>query len=98
MAATLGNITSDCDDVLKLAAFWSAVLSRPLDTGSSKVLRFHRRIRSERREPAWYVNKVPEPKQARNRVHIHLVNPDPDAVNELVRLGATVTGKHQIPG
>jgi hypothetical protein len=41
---------------------------------------------------------VPEPKQAKNRVHIDLVNPDPDAVNELVRLGATVTGKHQIPG
>jgi hypothetical protein len=45
MAATLGNITFDCDDVLKLAALWSAVLGRPLDTGSSKVLRFHRRIR-----------------------------------------------------
>ena len=25
MAARLGNITFDCDDVLKLAAFWSAV-------------------------------------------------------------------------
>jgi hypothetical protein len=33
---------------------------------------------------------VPEPKQAKNRVHIDLVNPDPDAVNELVRLGWTV--------
>jgi hypothetical protein len=29
MAARLGNITFDCDDVLKLAAFWSAVLGRP---------------------------------------------------------------------
>jgi hypothetical protein len=26
------------------------------------------------------------------------VNPDPAAVDELVRLGATVIGKHQIPG
>jgi Glyoxalase-like domain len=52
----------------------------------------------ERREPAWYFNKVPEPKQAKNRVHIDLVNPDPDAVSELVRLGATVIGEHQIPG
>ena len=45
-----------------------------------------------------WVNKVPEPKQAKNRLHIDLVSPDPDAVNELVRLGATVIGKHQIPG
>jgi hypothetical protein len=37
MAARLGNVTFDCDDVLKVAAaFWSAVLGRPLDEGSSE--------------------------------------------------------------
>jgi hypothetical protein len=39
MAARLGNITFDCDDVLKLAAFWSAVLGRPLDKGSRSPVR-----------------------------------------------------------
>jgi hypothetical protein len=28
MAARTGNIAFDCDDVLKLAAFWSTVLGR----------------------------------------------------------------------
>ena len=74
MAARLGNITFDCDDVLKLAAFWSAVLGRPLDKGSSDFVlstartAFHRPvIRSRCRQRA---------------------SP----------LGATVVGKHRIPG
>ena len=98
MAARTGNIAFDSDDVLKLAAFWSAVLGRPLDKGSSEFFASIGGADSERREPAWYFNKVPEPKQAKNRVHIDLVDPDPDAVDKLVRLGATVIGKHKIPG
>ena len=97
MAARLGNITFDCDDVLKLAAFWSAVLGRPLDKGSSEFFASIGGADGERREPAWYFSKVPEPKQAKNRVHVDLVNPDPAAVDELVRLGAAVIGQHQIP-
>ena len=53
---------------------------------------------AERRETAWYFNKVPEPKRAKNRVHLDLVNQAPAAVDELVRLGATVVGKHQSRG
>jgi catechol 2,3-dioxygenase-like lactoylglutathione lyase family enzyme len=37
MAVRIGNITFDCDDVLKMAAFWSAVLGRPLDKGSNEL-------------------------------------------------------------
>jgi hypothetical protein len=98
MAARLGNITFDCDDVLKLAAFWSAVLGQPLDKGSSEFFASVGGADSQRREPAWYFNKVTEPKQAKNRVHVDVVNPDPAAVEELVRLGATVIGSHKIPG
>ena len=98
MAARVGNIAFDCDDVLKLAAFWSAVLGRPLDKGSSEFFASIGGADSERREPAWYFNKVSEPKQAKNRVHLDLVDPDPGAVDELVRLGATVIGGHRITG
>lgn len=98
MAARLGNIAFDCDDVLKLAAFWSAVLGRPVDEGSSEVFASIGGAHAERREPAWYFSRVPEPKQAKNRVHIDLVDPDPDAVSDLIRLGATVIGKGQMPG
>jgi Glyoxalase-like domain len=47
---------------------------------------------------AAFFNKVPEPRQAKNRVHIDLVDPDPDVVDKLGRIGATVIGKHQIRG
>jgi len=98
MAARLGNISFDCGDVLKMAAFWSAVLGRPLDESSNEFFASIGGADGERREPAWYFNQVPEPKQAKNRVHLDLVNPGLAAVDELVRLGATVVGTHQIPG
>lgn len=98
MAARLGNIAFDCEDVLRLAAFWSGVLGRPLDPGSGEFFASIGGSDGERREPAWYFNKVPEPKQAKNRVHVDLVDPDPGAVDKLVRLGATVIGQHQITG
>lgn len=98
MAARTGNVAIDCDGVLRLATFWSAVLGRPLDQGSSESFASIGGADGERREPAWYFNKVPEPKQAKNRVHIDLVDPDQDAVDKIVQLGATVIGKHQIRG
>jgi hypothetical protein len=98
MTARLGNITFDCDDVLAVAAFWSAVLGRPVDGGSSEWFASIGGADSDRREPAWYFNKVTESKQAKNRVHLDLVNADPAAVDELVQLGATVIGEHGIRG
>jgi hypothetical protein len=98
MTVRIGNIAFDCDDVLKVAAFWSAVLECPLDEGCSNFLASIGGSDRERREPAWYFNKVPEPKQAKNRVHLDLVDPDPSAVDKLVRLGATVIDEHDVPG
>ncbi|MDR3084269.1 MAG: hypothetical protein LBV60_25715, partial [Streptomyces sp.] len=98
VTARIGNIAFDCDNVLQLATFWSAVLGRAVDNGSSEYFASIGGADAERREPAWYFNKVPESKHAKNRVHLDLVDPDPSAVDELVRLGGTVVGKHQIPG
>jgi len=96
MAARIGNVALDCDDVLKVAAFWSAVLGRPLDEGSSELFASIGGADAARREPAWYFEKVPEPKRVKNRVHLDLVNPDPSAVDELVQLGATVVSVHEL--
>jgi Glyoxalase-like domain len=98
MAVRVGNVTFDCGDVLKLAAFWSAVLGRPIDEDSSAFFASIGGADGERREPAWYFNKVPEARQAKNRVHIDLINPDPHAVDEIARLGATVIGEYHMPG
>ena len=98
MILKLGNIAFDCDDVLKVATFWSTVLGRPLDRGSSEHFASIGGGDGARSQPAWYFNNVPEPKQAKNRVHLDLTTPDPSAVEELVRLGATVVGEHEVPG
>ena len=37
MTVRIGNIAFDCDDVSRVANFWSTVLERPLDTGSSDL-------------------------------------------------------------
>ena len=34
MAARLGNVAFDCDDVLKMAAFWSVVLGARVIVGA----------------------------------------------------------------
>jgi predicted enzyme related to lactoylglutathione lyase len=96
MILKLGNIAFDCDDVMKVATFWSAVLGRPLDQGSSEHFASIGGADGERVQPAWYFNKVPEPKQAKNRVHLDLTTPDPSAVDELVQLGATVVDEHEM--
>ncbi len=98
MVARLGNITFDCDDVLKIAGFWSAVLGRPLDEGSSEWFASIGGADAARQEPAWYFNKVPESKRAKNRVHLDVVDPDPMAMDGLARLGATVVGEQRIRG
>ena len=37
MTIRIGNIAFDCDDVLRVANFWSTVLEGPLDEGSSDL-------------------------------------------------------------
>jgi hypothetical protein len=34
----VGNTTVDCDDVMRVAQFWSAALERPVDDGASDCL------------------------------------------------------------
>ena len=94
----LGNITFDCADVLRVARFWSAALERPLDERSNEYFASIGGTDPERVEPAWYFARVPEAKQAKNRVHVDLISPDPLAVQRLLSLGATVVGEHEVPG
>src|SRR2546430_10847036 len=93
MVARLGNVTFDCDDVLKLAAFWSAVLGRPLDKGSSEFFASIGGSDGERRGTAPDFNKRPAPKQAQNPGHIGLVEPNPRAPDDLIPLVAPRTSQ-----
>jgi hypothetical protein len=90
MVFRVGNITFDCDDVMTMARFWSAVTGRAIDDGSSDDFASIGGTDTRRTEPAWYFNKVSEPKRSKNRVHLDLINPDPSAVDSLLELGASV--------
>jgi predicted enzyme related to lactoylglutathione lyase len=98
MRLRVGNIAIDCDDVAKVAQFWSTALGRPLDPGSGPGFASIGGGDADRAQPAWYFEKVPEPKRAKNRVHVDFVDPDPTAVQELVSLGASVVARHAIGG
>ena len=96
MNLKVGNITFDCNDVLKVATFWSTAIGRPLDAGSGPQFATIGGSDPMRNEPAWYFNKVPERKQTKNRVHLDLTTPDPAAVEQLMELGATFVAKHEL--
>ena len=98
MALRIGNITIDCDEPMKVAQFWSAAIDRPLDPGGSAGFASIGGSDTDRSAPAWYFAKVPEQKQAKNRMHLDLVDPDPTAVDRLVSLGASVTAVHEMSG
>jgi hypothetical protein len=96
MKLKLANIALDCDDVLRVAGFWSAALDRSIDKGSSPDFASIGGADAERDEPAWYFMKVPEPRTAKNRMHVDLIDPDPALVDELVRIGAKVVHEHDL--
>ena len=93
MTATLANITVDCADVPRTARFWAQVLDREVGDRASE---FFAALPAHRPgEPTWLFLKVPEPKAAKNRLHVDLTAPDRDAeVARLIELGATEVAEH----
>jgi predicted enzyme related to lactoylglutathione lyase len=100
MTVTIAYVTFDCADALELGRFWSAALGRPLDPKASSdfaTIGFAGRRNSvgwapsERDDgPTWMFIRVPEPKAAKNRMHLDLMTPDPETeIARLVGLGAT---------
>lgn len=70
MTARIGNVVFDCGDALAIAGFWSAVLGRPLDEGSGSEFATIGGGDCERAQPAWYFNRVSEPKRTAAAVRL----------------------------
>jgi len=88
MTLQIGNVTLDCDDPRKVAAFWSAAIGRPVDEEASEF--FASIGMADGQLPRWLFIAVPEPKTAKNRLHLDLITDDRAAdVARLVELGAT---------
>jgi predicted enzyme related to lactoylglutathione lyase len=89
MTLRLANVVVDCDDVLTVARFWSTALRRPLDPDPNPYFTTIGRTEPPD-EVRWFFAKVPEPRTAKNRVHVDLVADDaPAEVERLLSLGAT---------
>ncbi len=97
MTLHLGNITLDCADTLRVAAFWSAALNRPLDEGASKW--FASIGRGDQAQTGWFFISVPEAKTRKNRMHVDLRSDGRQAeVARLIALGAEHYADHDEHG
>ena len=98
MPIRIGNITFDCDDVLKVAASGqrrcggrSTPEAAPGSPPSAVTI-------LTGPSPPGTSRRFRSSKVAKNRMHLDLVDPDPSAVDRLVALGASIVGEHQIGG
>jgi predicted enzyme related to lactoylglutathione lyase len=99
MASFIRNVTFDCADPARVAAFWSAVTGWPLEQRSDEPGHVEYCVGTApgtaAASPRLYFQQVPEPKRLKNRVHLCIV---PDGITQaaelsrLEGLGATAIG------
>ena len=83
----IGNITMDCTDAASLAAFYAALLDRPVDDGASAV--FATVGRAADATPVLMFIQVSDPTPGKNKVHLDLHAPNGRAeVARAIGLGA----------
>lgn len=100
MVVKIACVAFDCSDALVVARFWSAAVGRTLDPeANSEFASIGFAARRDRAgwapvdsddDPTWIFAQVPEPKGAKNRLHLDVIAPDPEVeIARLVELGAT---------
>jgi hypothetical protein len=100
---TIREIAIDCARPASLARFWAAALDgyavAPYDDEEIERLRSigifdvedDPTVLVEGPGPGLFLQRVPEPKRVKNRVHIDLVAADPDSeIRRLLSLGASI--------
>jgi hypothetical protein len=93
MPSYIKFVTFDCRDALRVAEFWAAALGSNVDEESTPQKAFVEAAGWG--GPNMWFNAVPEPKSAKNRLHLDLRAPGivSEEVQRLVALGATVAGE-----
>jgi predicted enzyme related to lactoylglutathione lyase len=97
MTIQMGGVTIDCANPRKLAEFWTEALGTAIggDYGGEFI------FLNPSVEDGPYVGlqRVPEDRAGKNRVHIDFRTDDrPAEVERLVKLGATAVAEHTVPG
>ena len=86
------EIGIDCEMPERLAPFWADALGYAIGDldGAGTYLDL---VPPEVSMPVVYLQRVPEPKTVKNRLHIDLLTADPaEAIGRLTSLGATAVG------
>lgn len=98
MNLNMGGITIDCAEPRALAEFWTRALDLDVVHDADGYF-IQLASRTNPSLPYLGLQKVPEDKAVKNRVHLDLSTNDPDVeVSRLVALGAVVGEKHEAPG
>jgi predicted enzyme related to lactoylglutathione lyase len=98
MASRLRNVTVDCVDALTLARFWADVLGWHVFSDDDPEVLVAPSLPHVGDGPAMLFIPVPEPKTAKNRMHVDLQPSDRGRDEELRRvldLGARVVEDHR---
>ncbi|MEU1616683.1 VOC family protein [Streptomyces sp. NPDC005722] len=107
MTSRFTELTVDCRDPERLAAFWCAVLDfEVIDRGGDKVeigswVPTAEEVRARQMPPTLVFIRVPEDKAVKNRLHLDVSPVDgstDDEVARLLALGATKVDVGQGPG
>ncbi|HEY9470893.1 MAG TPA: VOC family protein [Propionibacteriaceae bacterium] len=89
MTLGFGQVVIDSQRADDIAAFWSALLERPVLDGANQFFAMIP-ASDDRSFPALMFLAVPEPRQSKNRMHLDLVATDIQAeVERAISLGAT---------
>jgi hypothetical protein len=96
MTLRLENLTIDCADPHRLAAFWAAALGYEVETGEEEAETGEAEVWALAKDPTtgWFIyfQQVPETKGVKNRLHLDVraSGTRDEEVARLVDLGATV--------
>jgi hypothetical protein len=92
---TLRNVTFDCENPVRVAAFWGAALGYDVMEHNAYFVEVRH---PESARPKLQFIKVPEKRTVKNRVHLSVTADNREAeVTRLIRLGATRGETHRMP-
>jgi predicted enzyme related to lactoylglutathione lyase len=96
MSAFVGTVMIDCNDIDAMVEFWSKALELEEKVRYPSYVWLSRLSDSG---PALALQKVPELRTGKNRIHLDLVADDPEAFTaRVLELGGTKVEDHDIPG
>ena len=96
MSATVGTVMIDCNDLDGMVEFWKTALNLEEKARYPDYVWLSRLSDGG---PALAFQRVPEPREGKNRLHLDLSSDDPAAFKQLViDLGGSHVEDHEITG